>query len=492
MTPSEEPSPYPSPGDVIDGKYRCERLLGVGGMGAVALATHLLRKAPVALKFMNPAVMAEPSATERFINEAIAASRIDSEHVVKIFDVSQLPSGAPYLVMEYLEGQDLAQILSHEGKPWIESLPRAVHFVVQILRGLQVAHHAGIVHRDMKPSNCFVVNRDGEPDFVKLLDFGISKVEQPGGVSLTRTNSLLGTPLYMAPEQARSAKYADARTDLYAAGVILYELLTGSTPYNTETGEFADLLLSIFTAEARPLSQVRPELPGDFCKLVHKSFAREPADRFQSASEMIEALAPWADERSHAVIEAARRRAARAGSSPALSSVAPPPLPALSKVEPKVAAASVRPPPPSEVLPPPAPPDSLATNVARPASPTVVRKRTGAVLLLAAGFLIVGLVAGLLVFDHLRSTPDPQGLVAASADGSVVPPVATVPSPPSSGQPAASSPAIVVLAPPTSSPSAPATTGLATARPPATAPATAAPPRPDAGRPRIGDISIQQ
>ncbi len=491
MTLTEEPSPYPSAGDVIDGKYRCERLLGVGGMGAVALATHLLRKAPVALKFMNPAVMAEPSATERFINEAIAASRIDSEHVVKIFDVSQLPSGAPYLVMEYLEGQDLAQILANEGKPGLESLPRAVHFVVQILRGLQVAHHAGIVHRDMKPSNCFVVNRDGEPDFVKLLDFGISKVEQPGGMSLTRTNSLLGTPLYMAPEQARSAKYADARTDLYATGVILYELLSGSTPYDTKTGEFADLLLSIFTAEARPLEQLRPDLPVDFCKLVHKCFAREPAHRFQSASEMIEALAPWADERSRAVIEAARRRAARAGSSPALASVAPPPLPALSKVEPKVTAASVAPLPPSEVLPPPAPPDTLATNVARPASPTVVRKRTGTVLLVAAGFLIAGLVAGLLIFDNLRSRPDPQGLVAASADGSAVPPVLPVSSRANSVQPP-ESPAIVVLAPPVSSPSASATTAPVTTRPPATAPATIAPPRPDAGRPRIGDIDIQQ
>jgi len=491
MTLSEEPSPYPSPGDVIDGKYRCERLLGVGGMGAVALATHLLRKAPVALKFMNPAVMAEPSATERFINEAIAASRIDSEHVVKIFDVSQLPSGAPYLVMEYLEGQDLAQILANEGKPGLESLPRAVHFVVQILRGLQVAHHAGIVHRDMKPSNCFVVNRDGEPDFVKLLDFGISKVEQPGGMSLTRTNSLLGTPLYMAPEQARSAKYADARTDLYATGVILYELLSGSTPYNTETGEFADLLLSIFTADARPLEQLRPDLPVDFCKLVHKCFARDPAHRFQSASEMIEALAQWADERSRAVIDAARRRAARAGSSPALSSVALPPLPGLSKVEPKVTAASVAPPPPSEVLQPPAPPDTLATNVARPASPTVVRKRTGAVLLVAAGFLIAGLVAGLVIFDNLRSKPDPQGLVAASADGSVVPPVLPVSSPANSVQPPAS-PAVVVLAPPVSSPSASATTAPVTTRPPATAPATIAPPRSDAGRPRIGDIDIQQ
>lgn len=294
-TPSSETLPYPKAGDVIDGKYRCDRLVGIGGMGAVALATHLLRKAPVALKFMNPAIVTEPSAIERFINEAIAASRIDSEHVVKIFDVSQMADGAPYLVMEYLEGKDLSQILASEGNPGLQSLPRTVHFVVQILRGLQVAHHAGIVHRDMKPSNCFVINKDGEPDFVKLLDFGISKLQQPGGVSLTRTNSLLGTPLYMAPEQARSAKYADARTDLYAVGVILYELLTGYTPFTTETGEFTDLLINIFSAEPPPLASVRPDLPKEFCTLVHRCFARESADRFQSASEMIEGLVPWAD-----------------------------------------------------------------------------------------------------------------------------------------------------------------------------------------------------
>src|SRR5262249_28422202 len=148
-------SPYPKPGEVIDGKYQIEALLGRGGMGAVLRAKHLLLRAPVALKFMSPEVMNVPGVAERFQNEGIAVSRIDSENVVKVFDVSKLPNGQPFLVMEYLEGEDLAHLLGREGAPFLSSVPRAVHFVLQVLRGLHVAHRAGIVHRDMKPANCF-------------------------------------------------------------------------------------------------------------------------------------------------------------------------------------------------------------------------------------------------------------------------------------------------------------------------------------------------
>src|ERR1700685_3612313 len=152
MQPSyAPPSPYPQTGEVLDGKYRIERLLGEGGMGAVAKATHLLRRAPVALKFMSPNVIAFPGAVERFLNEGVAAPQINSDHVVHIFDVGKLSNGAPYLVMEYMEGLDLAEVLQREGRPGLE-VPRAIYFIVQALRGLQVAHDAGIIHRDMKPS----------------------------------------------------------------------------------------------------------------------------------------------------------------------------------------------------------------------------------------------------------------------------------------------------------------------------------------------------
>lgn len=280
-------------------------------MGAVLHATHLLRKAPVALKFMNPEIVGHATHVERFINEAVAASRIDSEHVVKIFDVGQMPDGTPYLVMEYLEGSDLSEVLERDGEPGLPSIPRCLHFAVQALRGLQMAHDSGIVHRDMKPSNCFVIEREGDPDFVKLLDFGISKLQQPDDVKLTQTNSMLGTPLYMPPEQARSAKLVDHRSDLYAVGVILYELLTGRPPFNSDS-TFADLLLKIAMGEPEPLTDLRPDVPAELAAVVRRAFARDPNDRYASAFELSEALAPWCDDRSYAVLDAARRRAGRA------------------------------------------------------------------------------------------------------------------------------------------------------------------------------------
>ncbi len=304
---------YPRPGDVIDGKYQIEKMLGEGGMGAVVRATHLLRRAPVALKFMSPQVMSFPGAVDRFLNEAIAASQIDCENVVKIFDVGTLPSGAPYLVMECMSGEDLSDLLSREGKPGLADAQRCIHFVLQVLRALQIAHSVGIVHRDMKPSNCFVIQKDGEPDFVKLLDFGISKVQQASGGRVTHTNSVLGTPLYMSPEQAKSAKRADARSDLYAVGVIFFELLTGRTPYMSETGEFGDILLQIFTAEPPQIKSFRPDIPDGLAAIIHKSFARDPAERYQTAAEMADALVPWADERSRQIILSLRRRAATTG-----------------------------------------------------------------------------------------------------------------------------------------------------------------------------------
>jgi serine/threonine-protein kinase len=313
VPPLQLPPAYPAAGEVLDGKYQIERLLGEGGMGAVAKAQHLLRRAPVALKFMSPAVLSMSGAVERFVNEGVAASQIDSDHVVRIFDVGTLPSGAPYLVMEYLEGSDLSDILARDGNPGL-STPRAVHFILQSLRGLSVAHAAGIVHRDMKPSNVFVVTKDGEPDFVKLVDFGISKVKQQGAANITRTNSALGTPLYMSPEQARSPRDVDHRSDLYSVGVILYELLTGRTPFFSETGEFTEILFKIFTQDPPPIQTYRPDLPPALCDAVHKALARDPKDRYATTAEMSEALAPWADERSHVIVNRMRTRASRSAS----------------------------------------------------------------------------------------------------------------------------------------------------------------------------------
>src|ERR1700722_12230008 len=299
MNPNQN---YPSTGEVIDGKYQIEKLLGEGGMGAVAKATHILRRAPVALKFMSPNVISVSGAVERFLNEGVAASQIESDNVVHVFDVGKLSNGAPYLVMEYMEGLDLAEVLQREGRPGLE-VERAIYFIVQALRGLQVAHDAGIIHRDMKPSNCFVVNKEGEADFVKLLDFGISKVGSGKSASLTQTNSALGTPLYMSPEQARSPRDVDLRSDLYSVGVILYELLTGRTPFASESGEFTEILFKLFTQEPPPIRSVRPDLSEDLAAAVHKALAREPKDRYSTAAEFAIGLEPFADQRSARVLQ---------------------------------------------------------------------------------------------------------------------------------------------------------------------------------------------
>jgi serine/threonine-protein kinase len=293
-------STFPREGEILLEKYAVERVLGEGGMGAVLRARHVLRQVPVALKFIHPNVLAIPGAVERFYNEAVAASRIANEHVVQIFDVDRLVSGVPFIVMEFLEGRDLASAL--ESSPGHRvSVPRAVHVTIQTLRALSVAHRAGVVHRDMKPSNVFLVERDGDPDFVKLVDFGISKVrsgEAAGEASLTQVNSTLGTPLYMSPEQARSAREVDSRSDLYAVGVMLYEMLAGRTPYLPETGELTEILYKLFTTEPPGLGELRPDLDANLVAIVARAMAKDPDRRYPTAGEFAADLAAFADERS--------------------------------------------------------------------------------------------------------------------------------------------------------------------------------------------------
>lgn len=309
-------SPYPAPGTLVDGKYRIEGYIGEGGMGAIATATHVVRQAQVALKFIAPHVMGAKGMVERFVNEAVAASKLKSEHIVQVFDVGKLESGEPYMVLELLVGHDMGKMLELEGHKGLEPA-RAAHLSLQVARALEVAHAAGVVHRDLKPTNCFLVEHEGDHEFVKLLDFGISKVEK-GGASVTQTGHALGTPLYMSPEQARSPRDVDFRTDIWSAGVILYELLCGTTPYMVESGEVTAVLYRLFTAEPPPLDEKRPGLPAGLTALVHKALARDPNERFTSAREMALALVPYCDARSDIEIARLRASASRPSSSPRL------------------------------------------------------------------------------------------------------------------------------------------------------------------------------
>ncbi len=291
---------YPAPGEVLEDKYEIQDVLGSGAMGAVVRARHRLRQAPVALKFMSADVLHKRDVVERFLNEGVAASKIDSEHVVKVYDVSKLPTGQPYLVMEFLEGSDLAAILKKGGKRGFDDVSRAIHFSLQMLRGLQVAHRAGIVHRDMKPANCFVIGKEGDHDFLKIVDFGISKVKKDDdeGIALTQAGSALGTPLYMSPEQARSPKDVDPRSDLWGVAAITYEMLCGKPPFIPESGTLSELFVMLGVEDPPDLDARRPDLPEGLWDAVRRGLEKNPDERYQSAEAFAEALAPYADARS--------------------------------------------------------------------------------------------------------------------------------------------------------------------------------------------------
>ena len=288
---------YPSPGEVVAGRYRMEGMLGEGGMGTVFRAIEVSSQRRVALKFVAPEIRNRPGIGSRFANEAIAASKIASEHAVKIFGVEATPDGTPFIVMELLEGTDLENIIEVDAP-----LPpeRAVHFALQILRGLQVMHAAGVVHRDLKPSNCFVVQMAGEPDFVKLIDFGITKILGDESQGLTKTSTTLGTPTYMSPEQAKSAKAADVRSDLYSVGVILYELLTKKRPF--DGGSHNELIVKICTEPPIPLKSVRSDLPSRLVAAVERALVKIPSGRYPDAESFAQALKPFSDPRSAAVL----------------------------------------------------------------------------------------------------------------------------------------------------------------------------------------------
>src|SRR5689334_443951 len=224
------PSPV-QPGQMLADKYRVERILGTGGMGIVVAARHVELNVLVAIKFLLPHVLSNQTAVARFAREARAAVKIKSVHVARVSDVGTLETGAPYMVMEFLRGQDLSTLLRERGPvPY----PDAVDFVLQACEALAEAHALGIVHRDLKPANLFMITAaDGTP-CIKVLDFGISKITQPGtsdpDYGMTKTQTLTGSPLYMSPEQMTSSRAVDGRTDIWAMGTILFELVCGRPP----------------------------------------------------------------------------------------------------------------------------------------------------------------------------------------------------------------------------------------------------------------------
>lgn len=273
-------------GEILDGRYRLESLLGEGGMGAVYTGSHLVTGRKVAVKFLLPELADNTEAVGRFYREARAATAIGSEHICEVLDMRPPEEGSPYLVMEYLDGETLKERLQRGQMP----LEEAVNAMLQVCEALYAAHKAGIVHRDIKPENVFLVAKEGRPPLVKLLDFGISKFSDKGGEdhSLTRTGTVLGTPYYMSPEQASGERTVGPLSDIYAVGVMLYEVFTGTVPYDAES--FSALVVKIVTETPLHPCQRNPNLPQAMGDLVMKAMARQSQVRFSSAKELAEAI----------------------------------------------------------------------------------------------------------------------------------------------------------------------------------------------------------
>jgi serine/threonine protein kinase len=291
-------------GNVVAEKYRVDRLIGRGGMGAVFQATNVTIGKRVALKFLDRDATRDRDAFERFQREALAASVVESAHIVQLFDSGTSEDGRPFLVMELLSGEDLRARLRREGKLPVDV---AVALAKQILRALVRAHGAGIVHRDLKPDNVFLCERDDGALFVKIVDFGISKLISGGTLdTLTRRGTVLGTAYYMSPEQAQAFGDVDGRTDLFSVGAILFECLTGRPPHVGPTYEA--VLIAICTKDAEDVRALAPEVPLELASSVCKALARERAERFQSAAEFLAALNAFAPNASDVVDSSSRPR----------------------------------------------------------------------------------------------------------------------------------------------------------------------------------------
>jgi hypothetical protein len=453
-------APAIAPGALIDGKYRVERVLGMGGMGLVVAAVHVALDRRVALKFLRASAgdTGDVASIERMLREARAVARLRSEHVARVIDVVSRPPGdattPPYIVMEYLQGEDLAARLRASGRL---SVGDASAFVLQACEAIAEAHAGGIVHRDLKPANLFLTTRvDGQP-LVKVLDFGISKLTgpaSPAALSLTRTADLIGTPLYMAPEQLRHARSVDPRTDQWSLGVILFELLTGALPFPATS--LMDLCARVLESDPPLVQSVRADVPAPLAEAVARCLRRDPAARFASVADLAAALEPFAVGAECGA--AARIRAIAHGRAATL-------------VDPAAAHVSV-----PGVPAPGAPAAVLAamgterTDAAwgQTAGPAVTRrlKRTTRFALQAGVALALLAAAALILLARLRaadpsrtspvvmvmSAPRVRDGAALPAEGAAIPPASPVTTPPRTasthGAPASPPRAPVPLAPP--------------------------------------------
>jgi len=393
-----------SSGDIVAGKYRVERVLGVGGMGVVVSARHTALDQVVAIKFLVANRFdSYEEGVSRFLAEARAAARIESDHVCRVFDVGTLESGVPFMVMEHLEGRDLDDEIQHRGQL---ELIEAVDYVMQAADALAAAHQLGIVHRDIKPANLFLAVRPDGTRRVKILDFGISKM----GKDVSRHtgelgNASLGTPAYMAPEQVRASADVDARADLWSLGAILYELITGEMAFIGD--DVQSVLAHVLKDDPCPMSPLRRDLPAELESIVMRCLDRDRDRRWTSAATLARALAPFGSPGMFTVLASVQREL---GSFHSISQIR---TGHLSSVEPMVA--NVRPSMPT------LPEDterSQRLEIVQGWTKQRARKRTArvAVMALAAATLIVTAAAVLV-----RASSTSRSTASAATGGNAPP-----------------------------------------------------------------------
>ncbi|HWL87745.1 MAG TPA: serine/threonine-protein kinase, partial [Polyangiaceae bacterium] len=292
-------APQPiEPGVVLLDRYRVDKIVGQGGMGIVAAVWDTELRHHVAFKVLAGIDLNNVQAIERFMREARIAVRLKSEHVVRVMDAGRLPSGTPYMIMELLEGQDL----SKQGAlpPWT-----AVDWVLQAIEAIAEAHAQGVIHRDLKPANLFLASRAGAPPIVKVLDFGISKMANvEGDASITGAGAFFGSPRYMSPEQFRSPKLVDARTDVWALGATLYELLTGEPVYS---GTLPEIFDAVFHREPLPIHARRPDVPPALEQVIFRCMQKTPDHRYANVAQLAQALAPFGTGEWQRCVERASR-----------------------------------------------------------------------------------------------------------------------------------------------------------------------------------------
>jgi len=429
-------------GQKIAGRYVVDRLLGVGGMGVVAGGRYPELGQKVAIKFLKPEYADEKVVNDRFMREARVAAKVKSAHFVRVYDVGRHDSGVPYYVMEMLHGKDLSDELKSRGPLPVED---AVDYILQACVGVAELHALGVVHRDLKPSNLFVTDRT-----IKVLDFGISKeqVTETRG-ALTATDNVLGTPQYMSPEQIKHSKDVDGRADIWALGVILYELLTTKLPFVAEGSGVGELFARILYFEPTKPTEHRPDLPPALEEVLMKCLTRDAAARYADVAAFAEALRPFASKKSQARIETVQEVLATphpaAGDSeppPPVSPVALAPTTPANVSQKATVQVGKRTPASDPVVSAHADAESIHASSVELGLP---KKRTGTVTyaVIAAGALVVGTVA------FVMSRPADHGAPATAEPAppvSIAPAASTAPSPP----PLDSSP-FVVPPPPSAS-----------------------------------------